>query len=96
MRPGEPTKSSGAGPIIAVTPISVRMADKEVVGNGVSELQVARSRIPSTRRVMTLREVTWDRVDLVANRMKAMSEDLLEEIRLSSARFSKGLAVRPM
>jgi hypothetical protein len=72
------------------------MADKEVVGNGVSELQVARSRIPSTRRVMTLREVTWDRVDLVANRMKAMSEDLLEEIRLSSARFSKGLAVRPM
>jgi hypothetical protein len=82
-RHGEPTRSGGAGPIIATTPISMRMEDndKEVVGNGVSKLQVARNRIPSTGRVMTLREIAWDRVDLMADRMKAMSEDLLEEIK---------------
>ncbi|GJN25626.1 hypothetical protein PR202_gb13477 [Eleusine coracana subsp. coracana] len=81
--PEEPTKSGGIGPVIAAAPITaVRMVDKEkeVVGNGVSEFQAMRSRIPSVRRV-TLREVARDRVDLVADRMKVMSEELLEEIK---------------
>ncbi|KAK3120592.1 hypothetical protein QOZ80_9AG0690510 [Eleusine coracana subsp. coracana] len=81
--PEEPTKSGGAGPVIAAAPITaVRMVDKEkeVVGNGVSEFHAMRSRIPSVGRV-TLREVARDRVDLVADRMKVMSEELLEEIK---------------
>jgi hypothetical protein len=94
--PGEPTRSGGAGPVIAAAPISaVRMAEKEVVGNGVSELQVARSRIPSTGKVVTLREVARDRVDLVSDRMKAMSEDLLEEIKTELRSILEGTGGAP-
>ncbi|PWZ38771.1 OBERON-like protein [Zea mays] len=81
--PGEPGKSGGGdAPPVASAPITaLRIADnkeKEVVGNGVAELQAFRSRIPSAGR-MTLREVAWDRVDLVAEKMKGMSDELLDE-----------------
>ncbi|KAL6653803.1 hypothetical protein ACP70R_008727 [Stipagrostis hirtigluma subsp. patula] len=78
--PGEPTKSGGTA--VAAAPISaVRILDKEkeVVSNGVSELQAVR-RIPSVGRI-TLREVARDRVDIVAEKMKVMGEELLEEIK---------------
>jgi hypothetical protein len=92
--PGEPTKGSGAGPVIAAVPITaVRMVEKEkeVVGNSVSKLQVARNRIPSagTGR-LTLREVARDRVDLVADRMKVMSDDLLEDIKIELRSILEG------
>ena len=83
--PGEPGKSgggSGGGPPMAAAPITaLRVADskeKEVVGNGVAELQAIWSRIPSAGR-MTLREVARERVDLVAEKMKGMSDELLDE-----------------
>jgi hypothetical protein len=67
---------------VAAAPITaLRIADnkeKEVVGNGVAELQAIWSRIPSAGR-MTLREVARDRVDLVAEKMKGMSDELLDE-----------------
>jgi len=81
--PREPGKSGGAGgPPVAAAPITaLRIADskeKEVVGNGVAEMQAIWSRMPSASR-MTIREVARERVDLVAEKMKGMSDELLDE-----------------
>ncbi|KAL6643965.1 hypothetical protein ACP70R_018731 [Stipagrostis hirtigluma subsp. patula] len=73
--PAEPNQSNG------VTAADVvNKADKEKeVANGVSKLQVIRgaSRVGG----MLLREVARERVDLVAEKMKVMPEEHLEEIK---------------
>lgn len=74
--PIEPNKSSGGG---AATTIRIVDKDKEVATKGVAERQVIR-RIPSTGRV-TLREVARERVDLVAEKMKVMPDEALDEIK---------------
>ncbi|CAL4983075.1 unnamed protein product [Urochloa decumbens] len=89
--PGEPssTGKSGGGPPMSAAPITaVRMAeskDKEVVvvGNGVHDLHGVRGRIVpgAASRVVTLREIARDRVDVVAEKMKAMGEEALDDIK---------------
>ena len=74
--PVEPNKSSGGG---AATTIRIVDKDKELATKGVAEWQVIR-RIPSTGRV-TLREVARERVDLVAEKMKVMPDEALDEIK---------------
>ncbi|VAI03894.1 unnamed protein product [Triticum turgidum subsp. durum] len=74
--PVEPNKSSGGD---AATTIRIVDKDKEVATKGVAERQVIR-RIPSTGRV-TLREVARERVDLVAEKMKVMPDEVLDEIK---------------
>nr|CAB3490415.1 unnamed protein product [Digitaria exilis] len=78
---------------VAVPIVAVRMSasggskDKEVVGNGgggVSRQQlqaVHRGRIPGDTGRVTLREIARERVDVVAEKMKAMSEEQLDEIK---------------
>ncbi|CAO2149875.1 unnamed protein product [Urochloa humidicola] len=90
--PGEPSSTAksggGGGPPVAAAPITaVRMAeskDKEVlvVGNGVHDLQAVRGRIVlgAAGRV-TLREIARDRVDVVAEKMKVMGEEALDEVK---------------
>ncbi|CAM0874040.1 unnamed protein product [Alopecurus aequalis] len=72
--PVETSKNSGGA---AATAIRIVDEDKEVTTKGVIERQVIR-RIPNTVRV-TLREVARDRVDLVAEKMKVMPDELLDE-----------------
>lgn len=89
--PGEPSstaKSGGGGPPVAVAPITaVRMAgskDKEVVvvGNGVHNPHTVRARIiPSAAGRVTLREIARDRVDVVAEKMKVVGEEALDEVK---------------
>ncbi|CAN6381886.1 unnamed protein product [Urochloa humidicola] len=89
--PGEPSstaKSGGGGPPVAAAPITaVRMADSKekevvVVGNGVHDLQAVRGRIvPGGAGRVTLREIVRDRVDVVAEKMKVMGEEALDDIK---------------
>lgn len=75
--PVEPSKSGG--PATAAAAARIVDKDKEVATKDVAERQVIR-RIPSTGRV-TLREVARDRADLVAEKMKVMPEELLDDIK---------------
>lgn len=87
--PGEPStgkSGGGGGPPVAAAPITaVRMAgskDKEVVVcNGVHDLQAVRGRIIPGAGWVTLREIARDRVDVVAEKMKVIGEEVLDEVK---------------
>ncbi|CAN6334178.1 unnamed protein product [Urochloa humidicola] len=76
--PAEPNQSNGG---TAATGIVSKAVEKEKeVANGVAKLQVIRG--PSSRMGgMLLREVARERIDLVAEKMKVMPEEHLEEIK---------------
>nr|CAB3462190.1 unnamed protein product [Digitaria exilis] len=76
--PAEPNQSNGGA---AATGIVSRAVEKEKeVANGVAKLQVIRG--PSARMGgMLLREVARERIDLVAEKMKVMPEEHLEDIK---------------
>ncbi|OEL18282.1 OBERON-like protein [Dichanthelium oligosanthes] len=76
--PVEPYHSNGG---TAATGVGSKAVEKEKeVANGVAKLQVIRG--PSVRvGGMLLREVARERVDLVAEKMKVMPEEHLEEIK---------------
>ncbi|KAG0534929.1 hypothetical protein BDA96_04G322200 [Sorghum bicolor] len=76
--PAEPNQSNGG---VAASGVVSKAAEKEKeVANGVSKLQVIRG--PSSRvGGMLLREVARERVDLVAEKMKVMPEEHLEEVK---------------
>jgi len=76
--PAEPNQCNGG---VAASGVVSKAAEKEKeVANGVSKLQVIRG--PSSRvGGMLLREVARERVDLVAEKMKVMPEEHLEEVK---------------
>ncbi|CAN6343070.1 unnamed protein product [Urochloa humidicola] len=75
--PAEPNQSNGG---TAATGIVSKVVEKKEVGNGVAKLQVIRG--PSARMGgMLLREIARERVDIVAEKMKVMPEEHLEEIK---------------
>lgn len=75
--PAEPNQSNGG---VAASGVVSKAVEKEEVANGVSKLQVIRG--PSSRvGGMLLREVARERVDLVAEKMKVMPEEHLEEVK---------------
>ncbi|KAF0888240.1 hypothetical protein E2562_013694 [Oryza meyeriana var. granulata] len=70
------TAASGGGGV----GVGVRIVDKEKeVGNGIPKLQVIRGASRLDR--MSLREVARERVDLVAEKMKVMPEEHLEDMK---------------
>ncbi|AQK73107.1 Protein OBERON 2 [Zea mays] len=74
--PAEPNQSNGG---VAASDVVSKAAEKEVA-NGVSKPQVIHG--PSSRMSgMLLREVARERVDLVAEKMKMMSDEHLEEVK---------------
>ncbi|GJM95561.1 hypothetical protein PR202_ga12313 [Eleusine coracana subsp. coracana] len=73
--PAEPNQSNGGGAAGVVSKVE---KEKEVA-NGVSKLQVVRG--PSRVCGMLLREVARERVDLVAEKMKILPEEHLEEVK---------------
>lgn len=74
--PAEPNQSNGG---VAASDVVSKAAEKEVA-NGVSKPQVIHG--PSSRvSGMLLREVARERVDLVAEKMKMMSDEHLEEVK---------------
>ncbi|KAJ1265528.1 hypothetical protein BS78_08G082300 [Paspalum vaginatum] len=76
--PTEPNQSNGG--VAAGGVVSKAVEKEKEVANGVSKLQVIRG--PSSRvGGMLLREVARERVDLVAEKMKVMPEEHLEEIK---------------
>jgi len=76
--PAEPNQCNGG---VTASGVVSKAAEKEKeVANGVSKLQVIRG--PSSRvGGMLLREVARERVDLVAEKMKVMPEEHLEEVK---------------
>ncbi|PAN21156.1 hypothetical protein PAHAL_3G445900 [Panicum hallii] len=76
--PAEPNQSNGGTAAAGI--VSKAVEKEKEVTNGVSKLQVIRG--PSSRvGGMLLREVARERVDLVAEKMKVMPEEHLEEIK---------------
>ncbi|WVZ90380.1 hypothetical protein U9M48_036687 [Paspalum notatum var. saurae] len=76
--PAEPNQSNGG--MAAGGVVSKAVEKENEVANGVSKLQVIRG--PSSRvGGMLLQEVARERVDLVAEKMKVMPEEHLEEIK---------------
>jgi len=76
--PAEPNQSNGGTAAAGI--VSKAVEKEKEVANGVSKLQVIRG--PSSRvGGMLLREVARERVDLVAEKMKVMPEEHLEEIK---------------
>jgi hypothetical protein len=76
--PAEPNQSNGGTAAAGI--VSKAVEKEKDVANGVSKLQVIRG--PSSRvGGMLLREVARERVDLVAEKMKVMPEEHLEEIK---------------
>jgi hypothetical protein len=73
--PTEPNQSNGGG---AADVTSKAEKEKEVV-NGASRLQVVRG--PSRAGGILLREVAQERVDLVAEKMKILPNEHLEEMK---------------
>jgi hypothetical protein len=72
--PAEANQSNGGGSAGVTS-----KAEKEEVANGASKLQVVRG--PSRAGGMLLREVARERVDLVAEKMKILSNEHLEEVK---------------
>lgn len=76
--PAEPNQSNGG---VAASGVVSKVTEKEKeVANGVSKLQVIR-RPSSCVGGVLLREVARERVDLVAEKMKVMPEEHLEEVK---------------
>ncbi|XP_066373617.1 OBERON-like protein [Miscanthus floridulus] len=76
--PAEPNQSNGG--VVASGVVSKAAEKEKEVANGVSKLQIIRG--PSSRvGGMLLREVARERVDLVAEKMKVMPEEHLEEVK---------------
>ncbi|KAL5204443.1 hypothetical protein ABZP36_009314 [Zizania latifolia] len=67
---------------LAAPAAAKKIADKgkEVITNCDTDLQFIRGWIPNCSRI-TLREIAGDRVDVVADKMKVMPEEILEEIK---------------
>uniref|UniRef100_A0A0E0RHW8 Zinc finger PHD-type domain-containing protein n=1 Tax=Oryza rufipogon TaxID=4529 RepID=A0A0E0RHW8_ORYRU len=75
-----PPAASGGGGVVGGIGVGVRIVDKEKeVGNGIPKLQVIRGSSRLDR--MSLREVARERVDLVAEKMKVMPEEHLEDMK---------------
>ncbi|KAG8090498.1 hypothetical protein GUJ93_ZPchr0011g27452 [Zizania palustris] len=68
-----------------------KIADKgkEVISNCDTDLQFIRGWIPNCSRI-TLREIAGDRVDVVADKMRVMPEETLEEIKCELQEILEG------